>query len=223
METKDKIRTLAKKIWDYHLLNQKLEKADCLLVLGSNDLRVAQRAAQLFLDGFAPYIVFSGTGFGHKDDLLSTSWSEWGKAEAEVFADAAIELGVPKDKIIIEKESQNTGQNILFTKKLLNSLDLNPKKIILVQKSYMERRAFATIKKFWPEIEVIVTSPPISFDNYPNDQISEEKLINLLVGDLQRIKLYPQKGFQIPQEIPADVWQAYEDLVAAGYNQHLVN
>ncbi|PIN72448.1 hypothetical protein COV22_03185, partial [Candidatus Woesearchaeota archaeon CG10_big_fil_rev_8_21_14_0_10_47_5] len=36
---------LAKKLWDYHHVNQSLEKSDCILVLGSHDLRVAERGA----------------------------------------------------------------------------------------------------------------------------------------------------------------------------------
>ena len=43
-----------------------------------------------------------------------------------------------------------------------------------------------------------------------------------MAGDLQRIKLYAQKGFQIPQEIPINVWDAYEKLVETGYTKHLV-
>jgi hypothetical protein len=43
-----------------------------------------------------------------------------------------------------------------------------------------------------------------------------------MVGDLQRIRLYPDKGFQIPQEIPGEIWNAYEQLVAAGFTGHLV-
>ena len=35
---------LAKKLWDYHHTNHTLEKADCILALGSHDLRVAERA-----------------------------------------------------------------------------------------------------------------------------------------------------------------------------------
>jgi hypothetical protein len=42
------------------------------------------------------------------------------------------------------------------------------------------------------------------------------------VGDLQRIKLYPEKGFQTYQEIPGQVWEAYLELVALGYDQHLI-
>jgi hypothetical protein len=43
-----------------------------------------------------------------------------------------------------------------------------------------------------------------------------------MVGDLQRLRVYPEKGFQIPQEIPADVWAAYEELVRAGYDKYLI-
>jgi hypothetical protein len=47
-------------------------------------------------------------------------------------------------------------------------------------------------------------------------------MIHIMVGDLQRIKLYPAMGFQIPLEIPAEAWDAYERLVAAGFDKHLV-
>ncbi|MDP2812101.1 MAG: YdcF family protein [bacterium] len=202
-------------------MHHQLEKADCILVLGNNDLRVAERGAQLYLDGFAPYIVFSGTGFGHKHrkDMLATNWQ---KAEAEIFADVAIKMGVPKENIILEKNSTNTGENIIFTKKLLAEKQLYPKKIILVQKPYMERRAYATFKNFWPQTEVMVTSQQISFTDYPNKAITKDKLINIMVGDLQRIKIYPDKGFQIPQEIPNNVWDAYKKLSAVGYDLHLI-
>jgi hypothetical protein len=45
----------------------------------------------------------------------------------------------------------------------------------------------------------------------------------MMVGDLQRIKLYPEKGFQVYQEIPDDVWEAYEELVAMGFDKQLVS
>jgi len=43
-----------------------------------------------------------------------------------------------------------------------------------------------------------------------------------MVGDLQRIRVYPEKGFQIAQEIPADVWEAYEELVQMGFDSRLI-
>lgn len=209
------IRKLAQKIWDYNHMNQELENADCILVLGSHDARVAERGAELFLKGWAPLIAFSGGRGRLTGDLPGT--------EADTFAQVAIRMGVPEENILIENTSTNTGENILFTKKLLDARGIHPRKIIIVQKPYMERRAYATFKKMWPEVEVVVTSPLISFDEYPNESITEDDVINIAVGDLQRVKVYPSKGFQIPQEIPNDVWQAYEGLVHAGYTKQLLS
>jgi uncharacterized SAM-binding protein YcdF (DUF218 family) len=96
-----------------------------------------------------------------------------------------------------------------------------------VQKPYMERRSYATFRQQWPEPEVVVTSPAVSFSaylsDYSNQALSQDDVISIMVGDLQRIKLYPQRGYQIFQEIPRDVWAAYEELVSAGYNRHLIS
>ena len=215
---KQSIDELAQKIWDYHHLNHELEKADCILVLTSHDIRVAERGAQLFLDRWAPLLVFSGRE-AHTGDMLYTGWD---KPEAEMFADVALGMGVPKEKILIENKSTNTGENILFTRRLLEEKNLSPQKFIVVQKPYMERRAYATFKKVWAEKDIIVTSPQIPFQEYPTNIITKEDVINIIVGDLQRIKLYPEKGFQIPQEIPVDVWDAYEELVKLGYTKRLM-
>lgn len=206
---------LAEILWNYNNLHQPLNKSDCILALGSNDIRVAHRVVELFLSGYAPIVIFSG-GFGVLTKQL------YNKPEAEIFADEAIKLGIPKDKIFIENQSTNTGENIILSRKLIEEKGLEIKSIILVQKPYMLRRAFATFKKQWSEMEFTVTAPQISFADYPNEIISKNLLINIMVGDTQRIKLYPQKGFQISQEIPTDVWSAFEELVKRGYTQHLI-
>ena len=61
----------------------------------------------------------------------------------------------------------------------------------------------------------------MSFEEYCNDEIPMEKVINIMVGDLQRIRYYPAKGFQIEQPIPDEVWLAYEELIKRGFNAHL--
>ena len=211
----NKVLTLAKKLWDYHHMNHQLKKADCILVLGSHDTRVAERGAELYLQGWAPLIIFSG-GLGR------LTKGEWNQPEADLFAQIAIEKGVPQDAILIENQSTNTGENILFTQQLLEQKGLHPHNFILVQKPYMERRSYATFKKHWPQMNVCVTSPQLSMEEYATGEMSIEKVINIMVGDLQRIKIYPQKGFQLYQEIPAAVWQAYEQLVVLGFDEQLI-
>ena len=212
--------TLAEKIWRYHQMKHELEKADAILVLCSHDKRVAETGAELFLEGWAPLLIFAG-GLG------SVTRGMWTEPEADQFARIAMGMGVSSDKILIENRSTNTGENILFTKQLLAERGIDPERFILVQKPYMERRSFATFRKVWPEKAVLVTSPRVSFDEYldgySNEKLSKDDVISIMVGDLQRIKLYPDKGFQIHQDVPHDVWSAYEELVRAGYNQRLVD
>jgi uncharacterized SAM-binding protein YcdF (DUF218 family) len=206
---------LAQIVWDYHQMHHILQKADCIFVLGSHDTRVAERGAELYLQGWAPLLVFSG-GLGR---LTKGTWTE---NEAALFARVAVEKGVPENAILIENRSTNTGENILFTKLLLQERNLFPERFILVQKPYMERRTYATFQKQWPGNQFWVTSPQIAFTHYPTPEMPMEKVINIMVGDLQRIRLYAAKGFQIHQDIPREVWQAYERLVALGFDKQLV-
>ena len=212
------IQALAETIWNYHLMKHQLAKADAILVLCSHDDRVAERGAQLFLEGWAPLIIFSG-GQGEITKRL------WNEPEAERFARIAISLNVPRECILVESSSTNTGENIRFTRKLLAQQGLDPQKFIVVQKPYMERRAYATFRNYWPEKEVIVTSPQVTFKDYvaeySNSSLSADDVVGIMVGDLQRIKFYPALGFQIAQVIPDEVWAAYEKLVRLGYDKYL--
>jgi uncharacterized SAM-binding protein YcdF (DUF218 family) len=128
--------------------------------------------------------------------------------------------GVPRDRVIIESKSSNTGDNILFVKQLLQERGLNLNSFVLVQKPYMERRTWATFKKQWPEAECVVTSPQISFEDYGQDEKFKKRYINVMVGDLLRIREYPKLGFQMEQDIPDNVWQAGQRLLQLGFDKY---
>jgi uncharacterized SAM-binding protein YcdF (DUF218 family) len=206
---------LARVLWDYMRLRHELSAADVILVLGSNDVRVGEHGARLFLQGLAPLMVCSG-------NVGRLTAGRFEKSEAATFADAAVRLGVPQSAILIEDASTNTGENIDRSRALLASAGVQPSRIILVQKPYMERRAWATFKRRWPEPDLQVTSPPIPYEDYPTPSIPRDLVINILVGDVQRMRVYAERGFQVPQPIPDEVWAAWEELVARGFTDHLV-
>ena len=214
-----RVGELAETIWNYHHMNHTLERADAILVLCSHDLRVAERGAELLLAGWSPLLIFSG-GLGSITRALMTT------PEADQFAGIARGMGVPPDRILIENQSTNTGENVRFTRALLEARQLPTASFVVVQKPYMERRSYATFRKVWPEPEVRVTSPQVSMDEYlrgySHGSLSAHDVIGIMVGDLQRIRVYADRGFQIPQDIPDDVWSAYEELVRAGFDQRLV-
>ncbi|XP_071082322.1 uncharacterized protein SCO4629-like [Haliotis cracherodii] len=220
MKIENNILTWAQKMWNYMLMNQKISKGDVILGLGNNDIRTAQHAAHLFKEGLADWLMFSG-----KDGTLTTG--KWDRPEAEVFRDVAVRAGVPENKIILEIEATNTGENVAFSHTVLESLNIKPKKIILVTTPYHERRAYATFMKQFQgaaSMDVMVTSPEITLQAYPNKEVgSLNDVIGVIMGCMQRCRLYPEKGFQIPQDIPNDVWEAYESLKDLGcFNNNLV-
>lgn len=208
----------AKLVWDYHHMKQDVKPCDAIFVLCSMDTRVAERAAELFNLGYGGMVIISG-GVGKLTKDVFT------EPEAQVFSKIMIAAGVPADKIIIEDKSTNTGENIRFTYELLQRHGLHFGSLLLVQKPYMERRTYATFKKQWPDqsTEILVTSPVITYDEYFNDACPKELVLNVMVGDLQRVREYARQGLQIEQNIPESVWAAYERLVAAGYDKHLIH
>jgi uncharacterized SAM-binding protein YcdF (DUF218 family) len=219
VELDEVVRALARVLWDYHRLGHTLSRADAIMVLCSHDTRVAERGAELFLQGMAPLLIFSG-GLGTITRQLMTT------PEADVFAAIAERAGVPRDRMLIENRSTNTGENVSLTRCLLEERGLDLRSFILVQKPYMERRTFATFRKVWPEPAIAVTSPQVTMDDYlraySNESLSPADVVSIMVGDLQRIRVYAERGFQIPQEIPESVWRAYEELVALGFDSRLV-
>lgn len=143
-------------------------------------------------------------------------------SEAEKFAEIAQSRGVPKDSILIEPQASNTGENVSFTRELLAERGLNINTAIAVQKPYMERRTFATFAKVWPEMRVLVTSPSLDYKELPLQWLSEAAVIEIMVGDFDRILKYPALGYQTEQPVPGDVKSAFDGLVAMGFTKHLV-
>ncbi|MBW7944496.1 YdcF family protein [Patescibacteria group bacterium] len=201
---------LAQVLWDYHRLAQPLRKAECMIVLGNDDLRTAEYAAELFLKGYAEFVVATGQAGRHSSHFLPCS-------EAEKFAEVMIEKGVDRDKILLENQALNTGENITFTKQLLEQRLKVPASFLVVTKPYMERRALATFEKVWPDQELTICSIPLTFQQYLNEEHTFERVVTAMVGYVHRMHDYPALGFQISQEIPEEVWTACQQLEALGF------
>lgn len=195
-------------LWDYMQLKHELKPADCLLVMCSNDVRVAEHAANLYHQKLAPLIVFSGGEGRFTDGLFE-------KSEAETFAEVAKMSGVPSEAILLETESTNSGENVRFTEQRLKEEGKNCSSFILVQKPFMERRAIATFEKQWqsPYSQIQVSSTAHPFFEYINEDMPLMMVLEALMEDFSRVKSYPEKGFQTEQNIPPQVESSYQVLL----------
>ncbi|MEU8953872.1 YdcF family protein [Streptomyces sp. NPDC048518] len=206
----------AKLIWEYHRMQHELRPVDVAIGLGSHDLGVAAHASELYRSGLFSTLVFTGGN-------SPTTAKVFPRGEAVHFREHAIELGVPAEAILLEPYAANTGQNITLSREVLATAGIHPKTVLLVAKPYMERRSFATASKLWPDVEILCASEPLEFDDYLKSIGDEKLVLDMLVGDLQRVIEYPKLGFAIEQEVPEDVHAAYESLIRDGYTSRLIN
>jgi uncharacterized SAM-binding protein YcdF (DUF218 family) len=209
---------LARIIWDYHQLRQQPVPAEVIVALGTNDLRVAEFAANLYLRGHGKMLVCTG-GFAHQADLLAAPWP---KTEAEMYADVAARCGVNREHILLETRATNTAENIRFARDLLTERGIRPRNILIAVKPFMQRRVWATLAVEWPQMPATLASPAMALDEYFTADLPADKVIHIMVGDLQRIWVYARRGWSAPQPIPSEVLEAYRGLVALGFTQHLI-
>ncbi|MFD5512807.1 YdcF family protein [Streptomyces sp. NPDC127051] len=202
-------------LWAYHQMGHTPRPCSVALGLGSHDLGVADTAVDLYRTGMAPLLVFSGA-------TSATTLERMPRGEAVHYRERALELGVPSSAVMVEPRARNTGENIRFSRQLLAEAGIEVSSVLLISKPYEERRAYATARKLWPDVEIVSASSPMTLEEYV-DSIGDARLvIDMLVGALQRLLIYPAQGFMISQPIPDDVVEAYERLCRRGFTSRLL-
>jgi uncharacterized SAM-binding protein YcdF (DUF218 family) len=212
------VKAAARVLWEYHRLGQPVGTADVILGLGSYDPAVAEHAAHLFLERRAEWLMFTG-GVVQPPERMPTPWSG---VEAEVFRRIALARDVPAARILVETRSTNTGENFRFSQAELRARGVACARVLTVSKPFMERRARATGRRQTGWAEIAVTSPPSDFEDYCFRRFPAQFVIGDMVGDLQRIAVYPRLGHMAPEPIPPAVWEAFQRLAAAGYRGRLI-
>ncbi|RST03398.1 YdcF family protein [Streptomyces sp. WAC07149] len=205
----------AELIWDFHQMHHEPRPCSVAVGLGSHDLGVADATVDLYHRGMAPLIVFTGA-------TSRTTRERMPRGEAVHYRERALDLGVPLADVLVEPKATNTGENIRFTRALLEEASVEVESVLLVSKPYEERRAYATARKLWPEVEIVCASAPMTFRHYVDFIGDPGLVIDMLVGALQRLQLYPQQGFMVALPVPNHVLTAHRRLCADGFTSRLV-
>ena len=203
------------RLWDYHQMGHAPRPCSVAIGLGSHDLGVADTAVDLYRHKMAPLLVFTGA-------TSPTTRERMPRGEAVHYRERALELGVPSSAVLVETRARNTGENIRFSRALLAEAGVDVSSVLLISKPYEERRAYATARKLWPEVEIISASSPMTLQDYVDSIGDPGLVVDMLVGALQRLLIYPEQGFMISQPVPADVIDAYERLCQAGFTSRLL-
>ena len=202
---------LAGRLWDFLSAGRGHQPCDVLVVCGSYDLRVMDHAAALLQQGIAPHMLISGNTGNWTRDL-------WNRPEAEVFAERAQALGVKRQQILLEPQARSFAENLAFARAMCP----DARRVTFVTKPNSVRRVTQTQPIHWPDIDFSVDAPDFAFPWGVSNMVGVFGLIEEMVGDVHRLLRYPRLGFQQALHIPAEVLDAWQQLIALGYNRHLL-
>lgn len=212
----NELKSELKIIYDYMVLNQELQKSDWIIGCGCTNLTIPIVCSDLYKNHIAPKILFTG-GYGK----LTKDYFQ--KSEAETFRDIALKQGVKEKDIYLETKSTNTVQNFKNCQKIIKK---NHEKIIIVCNSIYERRVYNTAKAILKDQIIRVTSERISYEEYFKNLVSSsdwKKDVSVIVGNIQRMIIYPQFGWQLKEEVPKEVLEVYQRLKQKGFNQYIIS
>ncbi|MFF0734106.1 YdcF family protein [Streptomyces chartreusis] len=206
----------ARLLWDYHFMHHVLRPCSVAVGLGSHDLGVADVTAELYHQGMAPVIVFTGA-------TSPTTKARMPRGEAVHYRERALQLGVPDSAVLVEPRATNTGENIEFSKAVLADSGVKVASVLLITKPYEERRSYAMMRKLWPEVEVVCASTPMGLEEYADSIGDARMVIDMLVGALQRVLAFPRLGLAIEQDVPDTAAAAFERLCIGGFTSRLMS
>nr|WP_244223376.1 YdcF family protein [Amycolatopsis circi] len=205
----------AEVVWDYHQLHHELVPCSAALILGGNDLGVASFAAELYHRSLFPVMVMSGGKAPGTEKLFP-------RGEAEHFREVALGCGVPDEAILLEPNARNTGENFVLSREVFAAAGIRPTSLLLIAMPYMERRAYATCRRQWPEVDPRCASAPVGLREYVERIGSAADVVDMMVGDTERVMRYPDLGFAIAQDVPELALAAYSRLVERGFTSRML-
>ncbi|WP_305787088.1 YdcF family protein [Symbioplanes lichenis] len=187
-------RDSARLIWDYHQLRHPLEKCEAAVGLGAPEY-----AAELWHAGWFPTLVLTADQ-----------------------RERALSRGVPGDAVLVEPRATHTGLTLTLSREVLGAAGIRPRTVMIVAEPALQRRAYATCRKVWPEVTAVCATGPSTFEEYVTSAAGERQAIERLVGALQRVIEYPWRGYAVRQEVPSAVHVAYRHLLNEGYTGDLI-
>lgn len=179
------------------------------MVCCSYDLRICDYACELLHKLHVPRIVFTG----NKGNWTVHLWDE---PEARIFKKRALQNGIKPSVILTEEQATNIGENIAFTKRLIPEASA----VTFVTKPNTILRVKLTVPVQWPNVTAYTSCPQFTFPEEVSNIIGVFGVINEMVGDIQRILEYPKMGYQVEHNLPPEVLNSWQYLVAQGFNIH---
>ena len=180
-----------KNVEEFVFAESQPEKADIIFVPGNGFPDMAEKAASLYREGYAPYILPSGrysitlgkfAGVQSKKEIYGGDYeTEW-----EFLKNVLLKNGVPEEAILREDQATFTYENAIYSRQVTDHAELEIERAILCCKSYHARRCLMYYQLLYPKTEFYVV--PVNADGITRENWRKnEEGIDAVTGELSRI------------------------------------
>jgi uncharacterized SAM-binding protein YcdF (DUF218 family) len=170
-----------------HLISTPIKPADLLFLFGTREDvdRRADEAFRLWRGGFFRWSIVSG-GVTPGSRL----------SECEIIKGAMVARGIPGERILEERRSTNTGENVMFSLPIIDAaIGLkNIRSVICLGNTWTARRYPMTLHRHWPEVEkmlIMVDSFATPRSRWHTDPVFRTRILS----EWDKIEPYKAKGF----------------------------
>ena len=168
------------------------EKADLIIVPGNTWPQPARRAAALYHEGMAPYIVVSGryskgqqtfAGAACEGDRYKGAYM----TEADFLTDVLIREGVPETAVLQERKAEFTLENARYIRKLLEEKKMTVKKALICCQAFHARRCRMYFEYVFQDTDVeFLMCPAVTQGISRCSWMESQKGLDTVLGELRR-------------------------------------
>lgn len=178
-------------ITDFIFVSDEPRKADLIIAVGGSYPQIPEKAAELYLEGFAPYVLTTGRfthdlghfrGVSDKIDIYDKPYV----TECDFYRDVLTGNGVPESAIIREDKAEYTRQNAEFSRALADEKGLKADTILVVCKPFHVRRCQMFFQSAFDKSEVLMIPADIRTGVNKDDWFKSENGIQRVLGEVKR-------------------------------------
>ena len=179
-------------ITEFIFLEDLPENADLIIVPGNTWPQPARRAAALYHEGMAPYIVVSGryskgqqtfAGAACEGDRYKGAYM----TEADFLTDVLIREGVPETAVLQERKAEFTLENARYIRQLLEEKKMIVKKALICCQAFHARRCRMYFEYVFQDTDVeFLMCPAVTQGISRCSWMESQKGLDTVLGELRR-------------------------------------
>lgn len=181
-------------ITDFIFLEDEPRIVDVILLPGTSQSVITERAAELYKAGYAPYILASGKysirrgHFAHKN-VDNPRYAGDHETEHEYMKNILLENGVPESAILKEDQATHTMENAMYSAQVLDDLGIEVRSAIISCQALQARRAYMSYASYFPGVDLMVV-PTDTRGVSRKDWVKTDRGVKTVMSELKKCGAY---------------------------------